>query len=74
MMRSEWTVVRVIIEQRVSRALEEIDSDALSDFVDYQKGLNELCRGECLTGILEQLMGEKAALFKDKVSNRTLFC
>lgn len=38
------------------------------DYVNYHSGFNDLFRGKRLTGILSELMGEPAVLFKEKVS------
>jgi len=39
-----------------------------SDYANYHKGFGSLFRGERLTGILSELMGERAVLFKEKIN------
>lgn len=40
----------------------------MSDYANYHAGFGGLFRGKRLTGILSELMGEQAVLFKEKVS------
>jgi hypothetical protein len=40
----------------------------ISDYANYHSGFGDLFRGERLIGILTDLMGEQAVLFKEKVS------
>jgi hypothetical protein len=39
----------------------------MSDYANYHPGFGDLFRGETLIGILTDLMGEQAVLFKEKV-------
>jgi hypothetical protein len=43
-------------------------STLMSDYANYHLGFGGLFRGERLIGILTDLMGEQAVLFKEKVS------
>jgi hypothetical protein len=43
-------------------------STLMSDYANYHPGFGDLFRGERLIGILTDLMGEQAVLFKEKVS------
>jgi len=43
-------------------------SGLMSDYANYHSGFGDLFRGERLIGILTDLMGEQAVLFKEKVS------
>ncbi|ORY29323.1 hypothetical protein BCR39DRAFT_532323 [Naematelia encephala] len=38
------------------------------NYVNYHKGFNDLFRGERLTGLLSELMGQRAVLFKEKIN------
>lgn len=40
----------------------------VSDYANYHDGFNGLFRGKRLTGILTELMGEQAVLFKEKIN------
>lgn len=40
----------------------------ISDYANFHSGFGELFRGERLIGILTDLMGEQAVLFKEKVA------
>jgi hypothetical protein len=40
----------------------------MSDYANYHPGFGGLFRGERLIGILTDLMGEQAVLFKEKAS------
>jgi hypothetical protein len=40
----------------------------MTDYANYHDGFGRLFRGDKLTGILTELMGELAVLFKEKVS------
>lgn len=39
-----------------------------TDYANYHAGFSSLFRGERLTGILSELMGERALLFKEKIN------
>lgn len=39
-----------------------------ADYANYHTGFDELFRGKRLTGILGELMGERAVLFKEKIN------
>jgi len=41
----------------------------MPDYANYHSGFGDLFRGERLIGILTDLMGEQAVLFKEKVSH-----
>jgi hypothetical protein len=40
----------------------------MTDYANYHDGFGGLFRGQRLIGILSELMGEQAVLFKEKVS------
>jgi hypothetical protein len=65
MKRSGRTEVPDYAELRVSRFKVR---RLMSDYANYHAGFGDLFRGERLIGILTDLMGEQAVLFKEKVS------
>lgn len=65
--RSDGTTGLCRTESKLNRTF--IDVDGLTtDYANYHSGFGELFRGERLIGILTDLMGEQAVLFKEKVS------
>lgn len=67
-LRSGPTVQWVSVELRVSEISYDRTVLTLPDYANYHTGFNSLFRGKRLTGILTDLMGEQAVLFKEKIN------
>lgn len=67
MKRSDRTGLPGYAGLKVSRVICSL-MKLTSDYANYHSGFGGLFRGERLIGILTDLMGEQAVLFKEKVS------